>query len=210
MKKDNMKVVKKLFYILGVIISIFLFFALVMNLTIVLKSYINPNQTPSFMGIKLFIVETNSMQPLFNGGDLIVTKNVDPEKLVVGDVISYKENRVIVTHRIEEINPEMDEEEKKADEKVYFATKGDANDTLDIKPIPGSSVESIYWFRIKNLGSFALFMQTPFGMLIFVGIPVLGFIARDILRQRKRVGLNNIEKDKEIQRLKEELERKEK
>lgn len=202
MKKNDLKIGKKIFYILGTILSLILVLILIMNLTIVIKAYINPDRIPSFLGKKLFIVETDSMKPLFNGGDLIVTKNVDVKDLKVGDVISYREGKVVVTHRIEKINTEED--------KLSFITKGDANNTEDIKPVSAESVESIYWFRVRNMGKVSMFMQTPIGMMIFIGLPVLGFIAYDILRQKKKIGLNNIEKDEEIQRLKEELERKEK
>ena len=198
--KKDIKAFKIVLYVLGAILSIFLALVLIMNLTIVIKSYINPDKVPSFLGRKLFIVETDSMKPLFDGGDLIVTKNVDPKTLEVGDVIAYSEEKVVVTHRIEEIQEEED--------KLQFITKGDANNAADIEPISEDNVESIYCFRIKGMGKIAMFMQTPFGMFLFVGLPVIGFIGYDILRQKKKSGLNNIEKDLEIQRLKDELEKK--
>ncbi len=198
--KKDIKAFKIVLYVLGAILSIFLALVLIMNLTIVIKSYVNPDKVPSVLDKKLFIVETDSMKPFFNGGDLIVTKNVDPKTLEVGDVIAYSEGKVVVTHRIEEIQEEED--------KLQFITKGDANNAADIEPISEDNVESIYWFRIKGMGKIAMFMQTPFGMFLFVGLPVIGFIVYDILRQKKKSGLNNIEKDLEIQRLKDELEKK--
>lgn len=200
MNKENINVLKKVFYVLGIIISILLLLVLIMNFIIVIKASINPDKIPSFLGKQLFIVETNSMKPLFDGGDLIVNKKVDPKTLKVGDVVAYSEEKVVVTHRIEEIQEE--------DGKLSFITKGDANNAADINPVSEDNVESIYWFRIKNLGRVAMFMQTPFGMFLFVGLPVIGFIVYDILRQKNKTGLNNIEKDKEIQRLKDELEKK--
>ena len=200
MKKGDVKVLNKILYVLGAIFSLFLALILIVNLTIVIKSYINPDKIPSFLGKKLFIVETDSMKPLFDGGDLIVTKNIDPKTLEVGDVIAYSEGKVVVTHRIEEIQEE--------ENKLQFITKGDANNAADIEPVVEDNVESIYWFKIKGMGRVAMFMQTPIGITIFVIIPVIGFIGYDILRQKKKSGLNNIEKDLEIQRLKDELEKK--
>lgn len=203
MKKwKDIKKGKSVFYVLGIIVSVILLFILIMNLTIVFKSYFNPDKIPSFLGVKLFIVETDSMKPVFDGGDLIVTKKVDPKTLEVGDVISFTEGRVVVTHRIENV-------EQKGDE-IYFVTKGDANNSIDIHPISENNVESIYWFKIKRLGKFAMFMQTPSGMLVFIGIPLLGFIARDVLRYREKERIKNIKKEKEIQKLKDELKRREK
>ena len=44
------------------------------------------------------------------------------------------------------------------------------------------NVSGICVGHIEGLGSFAMFLQTPVGILVFVGIPVVAFIALDALR----------------------------
>ena len=89
-----------------------------------------------------------------------------------------------------------------ADGKRSFVTKGDANNTED--PAVGEdAVFGLYKGRIPGLGDFAMFLQKPLGMAVFIGIPVCAFIIYDIIRRQRSSG----RKDKETEELKAELER---
>lgn len=203
MKKNNTKgVIRKISTIIGILLCVVLIPILVINLTIVVKSYVYPDRVPDFFGIKLFIVETDSMKPTILGGDLVVTKSVDPAKLVVGDIISFKVDSAVVTHRIEEIVDDGNN--------LSFVTKGDASNANDGDPFDADMVESIYLFRIGKVGNLAMFIRTPVGMLIFVGIPVFGFIIYDSLFRNivhKKNSKSEQEALDEIERLKAELKK---
>ena len=81
-------------------------------------------------------------------------------------------------------------------------TKGDANNTED--PVVGEdAVFGLYKGRIPGLGDFAMFLQKPLGMAVFIGIPVCAFIIYDIIRRQRSSG----KKEKETEALKAELER---
>ena len=207
MKKNSTKgVVRKISTIIGILLCVVLIPILVINLTIVVKSYVYPDRVPDFFGLKLFIVETDSMKPAILGGDLVVTKSVDPAKLVVGDIISFRADATadaaVVTHRIVEI---IDDGDSRS-----FVTKGDGNDANDGDPFDADLVESIYLFRIGKIGNLAMFIRTPVGMLIFVGIPVFGFIIYDSIF-RSVVHIKNSKSEQEaldeIERLKAELKK---
>ena len=62
---------------------------------------------------------------------------------------------------------------------VSLVTQGDANNTTDgaieLENVVGKCVGSV-----GGLGDFAMFMNTPVGILVFVGIPVLLYIAYDV------------------------------
>ena len=77
------------------------------------------------------------------------------------------------------------------DGKRLFTTKGDANISRDMKPVPEENVVAIYTGRIKGLGRVAQFMQTTVGLLLFVVTPLLAFIIIDSIRLRR------IEKERE-------------
>lgn len=72
--------------------------------------------------------------------------------------------------------------------------------------IPVESVVGKCVGSIGGLGDFAMFMQTPVGILVFVGVPVLLYIAYDVTRvvlynRRAEKSKELQEKDDEIQRL---------
>ncbi len=113
----------------------------------------------------------------FAAGDLIFSVKTDPEKLKVGDVISFVEGSIVVTHRIVEV-------QSAENGTIKWITKGDANNTEDIRPVYEANLVGKYVTHIPKLGSFALFMQTPLGMILFIGVPLLGFIIYDIIRRQ--------------------------
>jgi len=202
-ERSNKGFVRKIPSILGILICLLLAPVLVMNLTIVIKSFIEPDKVPDFFGIKPFVVTTGSMETTIHGGDLVITKNVDPTQLKERDIISFKDGKSVVTHRIIGLTEK--------DGKPAFITKGDANNAEDTNPVTYEQVESIYLFKITGLGSVAMFMQKPEGMLVFIGIPICGFILYDIIRrrmaERKNKSAGNSAQD-EIDRLRAELEAK--
>ena len=105
-------------------------------------------------------------------------------------------SRIVVTHRIVSISADRTE----------FVTKGDANNTED-EPISASQIIGQYSGRIPKVGDFALFLQKPLGMVIFIGVPVCAFVVWDILRRRRETRAGDEEKEqlrRELERLKAE------
>ena len=174
-------------------------FALVCNLTIIIKGTLHPDTPPTVFGIAPMVVLSGSMsgtaQDHIEVGDLIFDTGVDTDTLKEGDVISFMENKIVVTHRIIRIETAQDGTRR-------FITKGDANNAQD-EPISAEQIVGLYRFRIPKLGDFALFLQKPLGMILFIGIPVLAFIIIDILRRQRQ----RSREARENERLREELER---
>ena len=75
------------------------------------------------MGYRVFNIVSGSMEPKYNVGDLIYVKEVDPQTIKVGDVITFvlNEDLVVATHRVVRIDSE----------KSHLYTKGDANEDVD-------------------------------------------------------------------------------
>lgn len=168
--------------VIGVILIIVLVPVLLLNLTLIIKSYTNKDEVPSFGGYLPMIVLTDSMFPTIESGDLVIDHTVDPATLKVGDIISYfdpesQSGDSIVTHRIEELT--TDEDGNRA-----FITKGDFNNAADQTPIPADKVVGIYKYRIPNGGDIAMFMQTTTGLIVCVVVPLVLLIAYDIIRRR--------------------------
>ena len=124
-----MKVVKRiskiLFWIILVIVALYSVFML-------LQKLIWKDKTPSLFGYKNFIELTGSMKPTLNEGDIIITK--EAKEINKNDIISFKIDNSVVTHRVFEIYKENGKE--------YYITKGDANSDTDywIKKILKESI----------------------------------------------------------------------
>lgn len=200
-RKEKTGIVHKLLSGLGAVLCVILGFLLVCNLTIIIKGTVNPEEPPSVIGITPFVVLSGSMSgdapDHIETGDLVFVTETEAEELEVGDVIAFMEGSVIVTHRIIEIG--TDEEGG-----LQFITKGDANNAKDQIPVNPEDLVGIYKYRIPKLGDFALFLQTPAGMLIFIGVPLLGFIIYDIIRRQRYAGKESrrtAELEAELERL---------
>ena len=186
--------------VIALILCIVFGILLICNLTIIIKGSIAPEMPPSVLGITPLVVLSGSMSGEATDhieiGDLIFTGKAKPESLEKGDVIAYMDGSVVVTHRIVEISTDENG-------KLIFTTKGDANNAADIRPVSEEQLVGLYKFRIPKVGDFALFLQTPLGMMLFIALPLILFIIYDILRRRHYA----TKEDKRTAELEAELER---
>ena len=139
-----------------VVLSIILIF----NLTIVIKSKLNPDEVPSIFGYKPFVVTSGSMESAINIGDLVFVKNVNIEELKVNDIIAYKDDDIVTTHRIVE--------EVEVDGNKCFKTKGDSNNTVDEDIVCKDQIEGKYVSKLAKVGNFILFIQKPLGFIVMM------------------------------------------
>lgn len=164
--------------VVGVIVCVFLALVLIVNVTFIVRSYIYPDKIPDFLGYKPFIVLSGSMEPTILAGDLIVTRAIAPEQIVKDDIIAFRaEQNTVVTHRVTDVRTE---------DGLTFLTKGDANTGADAKAVGVADLEGIYLWRVAGAGRFAMFLQTPIGMLLFVITPLCLFILYDITSRNRR------------------------
>lgn len=200
------KTTQRIITIIGIVLCALLGIILLCNLTIIIKGVINPDRPPSILGVTPMVVQSGSMsgnaEDHIEVGDLIFIKKTDTDSLQKGDIISFMDGTIVVTHRIIDITTE--------DGKRQFITKGDANNTED-PPIGAEVIIGKYRARIAKLGDFAMFLQKPLGMAIFIGIPVCAYILYDIIRRQRRFAKESGETEKlraELERLRAEKESK--
>jgi len=113
------------------------------------------------------------MESDIHKGDLIITKETDPTKLKVNDIIAFRDaEKTVTTHRIIEIVTN--------DGKDYFITKGDNNSTQDLNLVALEDVEGIYVGRIPGIGSMMDSLSKPTTIMILIfgitAIFVIGFM----------------------------------
>ena len=183
-KKENEEAVSvghKILTGIGVVLCIILIPILIMNCTLILKSYANKDQVPSVGGIFPMIILTDSMEPEFSSGDLIICHTTDAEKVQEGDIICFYDpagnGTSTVTHRVMKVTTD----ESGA---LAWETKGDANNTEDSMLVPAENLVGIYQRHISGLGNVAMFMQTTQGLIICVICPIILLVAYDVIRRR--------------------------
>ena len=173
---------QRLLTITGIVLCLLLLPILIVNVTLIVKSYINTDEVPSIGGISPLIVLTDSMLPEISSGDLIITKQIDPADVKVGDVISFFDpagnGSSVVTHRVIEIVTENGE--------TKWRTRGDNNNTEDRVAVPFDNLVGIWTgTRIAGAGSVAMFLQTTPGLIVCIGCPLALLVGYDVLRRRK-------------------------
>ena len=166
--------------VVGTILCIILIPILIINVTLIVKSYTNKEAVPDFGGFFPLIVLTDSMLPEIKAGDLIICNTTEAEEVQVGDVISFFDpagnGTSIVTHRVIEVLNEGGE--------LQFRTRGDNNNTDDKLPVDAEDLVGVYRSRIPAAGNVALFMQTTTGLIVCVVLPILLLVGYDIVRRR--------------------------
>ena len=170
----------KVLTVVGTILCIILLPILIINLTLIVKSYTNKDAVPDVGGYFPLIVLTDSMYPEIKSGDLIICHTVEADEVEEGDVISFFDpmgnGTSIVTHRVIEVL-----EENGA---PLFRTRGDNNNTEDRLLVPADNLVGVYQSRIAGAGHIAMFMQSTTGLIICVVLPIILLVAYDIIRRR--------------------------
>ena len=167
--------------VVGIIMCVILVPILVINCTLLVKSFINKEAVPDFGGMLPMIVLTDSMYPDIESGYLIICKTIDAEDVEVGDVISFYDpegnGTAVVTHKVIEI---IDENGS-----LSFKTMGINNNTEDRLPVPAKDVIAEYTgVRVPGAGNFALFMQSSTGLIVCVILPIIVLVGYDLIRRK--------------------------
>ena len=222
----------KVSLVIGIVLCCILVPILIMNCVLIVVSFANPEKPPSVFGLTPMIVLTDSLEPLINEGDIIISKTCDPDSVKVGDVISFFDpaspTDAILTHRVIDIyeeggvryaitagdnNASTDYER---DRKVAKIDKNDPDGKLaeveakativkdenkkgyeyvvyeghkDSKPvalIESELVGTYNYTRIPFVGKVSMFMQTTWGWVICIALPLVAFIAYELITRKKK------------------------
>ena len=170
--------------IIGIILYVILVPIIVINLTLAIKSYINPNETPDFFGYKSFVIVSESMEPTIMTNDAIIVKEVKENELKEKDIISFQDGDIINTHRIIKISNENGI--------TQYTTKGDNNLREDKQKITFSKIEGKYILKIKGFGTIVQIMKNKVTLaclliiLILLSIEQVRLSKRRLERKQKR------------------------
>ncbi len=155
---------KKIVNILINLLVIFSLIILIISGYYLFETKILKKDYANIFGYSIFEISTGSMSGSLEVFDAIIVKLGNDVN--VGDIVTYKQNSNLITHRIIEMDGEN------------IITKGDANNVEDM-PITKNSIIGKVVFKIENLGIWKKVMTSPQVLIsltitiILVGITII-------------------------------------
>lgn len=130
---------------------------------------------PRLSGATPYTVLTGSMRPAYPPGTLVVVKPVDPDRIRVGDVVTYQLESgrpAVATHRVTEITHNLAGETR-------FTTQGDANESADAAQVCPAQVRGKVWYSVPYLGyvNDAITASQRQWAVLIVAIGLIGYAA---------------------------------
>lgn len=175
---ENKAMLKKLGNMLFYVVLISL-----LSISFIMVKSIKDGKQPTIMGHKFFTVMTGSMQPSIMVGDLVIAKELSPEQINVGDVITFKSQNSenITTHRVKEIIRDGLE--------IKYITQGDANNVQDQNPVESKLVIGKVVKCIPKVGMVMSWMKSNLSLIIvgIFAITALSVIGSNLRRKLKSI-----------------------
>ena len=198
MKKTFKKVAKVLTILIRVIVGV----ALAAFILVVCLQRFSDNKIALFK-FRLFTVVSQSMLPVYDIGDVLIAKEVEPSKIKEGDIVSYLGNYnnfdgKVITHRVVNV-------EKRADGKYYYRTKGDAN-LVEDPIVMEDQLYGVVIYKSFILSLVYRIVGTQVGFFLFIIVPILFIIGSEMVcslleneeKRRKEYEERKKAKDKKI------------
>jgi signal peptidase I len=132
-------------------------------------------------GFDVYTVRSNSMQPVFSAGDVII---VAPpgflgHTLKDGQIITYQSGENVISHRIVAVDGGL------------LTAQGDANKSPDPAPVDPAQVKGVFLFSIPSLGYVTGFVGTRQGWFLSIVVPgmlLVIWLAIDIFKETMKLG----------------------
>lgn len=143
--KKNKTVRKKFKILWDIIVKLVTLLIALISLIIIVQKVTNNKE--SFFGYRIFRVQTGSMIPKYQIGDVILVKKQDVDKIKVGDDVTYlgessSVKGILITHRVIDI--------QEVDGKKEFHTQGIANN-LEDPVVYGNQINGVVQFKMPIL-----------------------------------------------------------
>ncbi len=194
--KNVLKTIKTVLIWMVVVLAVFM-----MIFTVISVTTFNRNDRDLF-GYKAYIVKTDSMSASgIQAGDLILSKEVDPNTLQPGDIITFLSQDTdsfgeIITHMIRAKTTD-------ANGNAGFITYGTTTDVDDETVVTYLYILGKYEGHVPKLGTFFNFLKTPQGYIICIFIPFMLLIIHQ--------GINSVKtfrryKGEQMEQMKQEKE----
>jgi len=135
-----------------------------------------------FFGYYPVASQGNSMEPVLRDGDAIWVKQLDIAEVNVGDIVTlHYPGEGLITHRVVIVGllPQGS---------YLVVTKGDANQFAEAWEISADTTVAVTFARIRLAGHVLDFLDTLFGRVLFIAVPLVALIAMWVRRKRMASG----------------------
>jgi len=135
--------------------------------------------TTGLLGFYPTVILSGSMRPTMDIGDIAIVIQTPIEKIKLGDVIQYWQEREMVIHRVYDTY-EMGSTR-------FIITKGDANTAPDVDPIFPAQIRGRLIFIVPKLGWISIYVKTTIAgiwsffsaniILVYATLTIAAFMA---------------------------------
>ncbi len=167
----------KIINIISKILNAIVIFLVIAFILVVFLQRFSDNKL-SFFNYRMFTVISGSMEPRYKIGDVLVSKEVEPSEIKVGDTISYLGKSgsfkdKIITHEVVEINKDENGD-------YIFHSKGLTNIVED--PIVyESQLYGVVKYRVVTLSLIYKIVGTKIGFYLFIILPLIFVIGNEFI-----------------------------
>lgn len=144
-------------------------------LIIVVFALTLPLTAPRLMGYQVYEVVSGSMEPAIPLGSAVYVREAKPSDIEIDDIIAFHDGESIVTHRVVANRTTSGE----------FVTKGDANNTEDLSPVPYDALIGTVERTVPVVGQFMRLYTSNVGKVYLLLTAACG-IMLNILADRMR------------------------
>ena len=132
-------------------ISTFIYYFSIIACIILLLNTLSAKSEAAYklIGFRSYTVLSGSMEPKFYPGDLVVSLHKNRANIKEGDIITFRDDEEIVTHRIIDKTQEG------------YITKGDNNNAADSFAVSNDNIIGKVLFDIPNAGYIIQFLAKP-------------------------------------------------
>ncbi len=167
----------KIFKIFSFLFKTLLFLFLICFIIVVCLQRFSNNKI-SFFSYRMFNVVSGSMEPKYNVGDVLFSKEVDPSDIKVGDSISYigvqgQVKNKVITHEVISI-------EKDLNGKYLFHTKG-ISSVVEDPVVSEEQIFGVVVYKSAILSFLYKIISTKFGFYILIIVPLFCIIIYEII-----------------------------
>ena len=178
---------KPLKFIWGIIVKILMLIIIFISIIIIVQKVTNNQE--SFLGFRIFRVQTGSMIPQYQVGDVIIVKETEPDQIKIGDDVTYQGKTgqmkgLLVTHRVVDI--------EEVDGKRVFHTKGIANNLEDpvvsenqINGVVQTKMYILSWICVLLNNKYVFYFCGILPLTIYVAFRV--FKGKNIKRAERKI-----------------------
>ncbi len=121
-------------------------------------NFFSAPDSKGLFGFKGYTVVSGSMEPTFSTGDYVVDKVKSFDQVKKGDIITFKSDDTIVTHRVKKVTAKG------------VTTQGDANNIQDQAEVSADEYIGHYLFVIPKLGIVVELLQQPVIFASVIGL----------------------------------------